>query len=224
MGRVLENPRSQILRERVLARYVAGLPDRRYWNAAIMPTLLNAGFKRILFVGCGSYTRHVHEEFESAGCECWTADIVPGNAQWGNPRRHLVCDVADIRRHVPSAHFDAVLFNGVMGYGVTGAHMDRIAPVLADILRAGGLLLIGWNRGRVEDPLTLPAVTRLFRTGGGGAGLCRRGRISPEVPTSSTRFGAPAIPSPKRQSRHSQTPAIHPAVERPRACLIGLFA
>lgn len=169
LGKAMESPRIQALREEVLDRYVAGLPDRRYWSATIMPALLNAGFKKILSVGCGTYTRHVHEEFEATGCECWTTDIVPDNARWGNPRRHLVCDIVDIRRQVPADHFDAVLFNGVMGYGVTGAHMDRIAPVLEDILHARGLLLAGWNRGLVEDPLTLMAITRLFQHGAGWA-------------------------------------------------------
>ncbi len=150
------------LRERIFLRFVAGLPDRRYWNATIMPVLLRAGFQRILFVGCGSYTRHIHVQFEAAGIECWTSDIVPENAVWGNSSRHVICDIADISRHVPAHHFDAVLFNGVMGYGVTGADMARIAPVLHDILRDEGLLLVGWNKGLVEDPLTLPAVTERF--------------------------------------------------------------
>ncbi len=165
-GGFMTRPRMLALREEILARYVAGLPDRRYWNTTIMPALLQAEFKRILFVGCGSYTRNVHRAFEARGVECWTSDIVPENAQWGNPDRHIICDIADIRAHVPKAHFDAVLFNGVMGYGVTGTHMKAIAPELAAILRPPALLLIGWNKGRVEDPHTLPWVTERFRLEG----------------------------------------------------------
>ncbi len=163
MRGLMTHPRVRAMREEILARYVAGLPDRQYWNATIMPALLKAGFKRILFVGCGSYTRDVHQAFESQGVECWTSDIIPENAQWGNPDRHITCDIAHIRAHVPEAHFDAILFNGVMGYGVTGTHMKTIAPVLATILRPPALLLIGWNKGLVEDPLTLPWVTERFR-------------------------------------------------------------
>ncbi len=159
----LTRPRVRAMREEILARYVAGLPDRRYWNETVMPALLKAGFKRILFVGCGSYTRDVHRAFEAQGVECWTSDIIPENAQWGNPDRHITCDIADIRAHVPEAHFDAILFNGVMGYGVTGEHMKVIAPELAAILRPPALLVIGWNKGLVEDPLTLPWVTECFR-------------------------------------------------------------
>ncbi len=86
-----------------------------------MPALLNAGLKKILFVGCGSYTCQVHGEFEATGYKCRTIDIVPDNAVWGNPRRHLSCDIADIRQHVLADPVDAVLFNRVMGYGITDA-------------------------------------------------------------------------------------------------------
>ena len=90
------------------------------------------------------------------------------DAQWGNARRHLVCDVADIREHLPVDKVDGVLFNGVMGYGVTGTHMIKIAPALHAVLRTNGLLLVGWNKGLVEDPLTLSCVTVLF----GHCGAC----------------------------------------------------
>jgi hypothetical protein len=165
MAHLMAYPRVQALREAVLAGYVAGLPDRRYWESDIMPALLGAGLERVLFVGCGSYTRHIPAAFEARGIACWTTDIDAGNAAWGNPHRHIVCDIADIADHVPAAHFDAVLFNGVMGYGVTGRLMETIAPVLHSILRPPGFLLIGWNHGLVEDPCTLDCITRLFSHG-----------------------------------------------------------
>lgn len=165
MACLMARPRVQALREAVLAGYVAGMPDRRYWDAVIMPALLGAGFERVLFVGCGAYTRHIHNAFESRGIACWTTDIVPENARWGNPRRHIIGDIAAIRDQVPTGHFDAVLFNGVMGYGVTGADMVKITPALHAILRPSGTLLIGWNRGLVEDPCTLDCITSLFAHG-----------------------------------------------------------
>ena len=164
-ARLLARPRLAALRDRVLTRYVTGLPDRRYWNETIMPALLSAGFERVLFVGCAVYTARIHQAFEQQGIACWTTDIVPENAAWGNPRHHLVADIACITDHVPAGHFDAILFNGVMGYGVTGEGMQAVAPALHTLLRPGGLLLIGWNQGLVEDPLTLPWVTRLFSPG-----------------------------------------------------------
>ena len=49
-GGFMTRPRMLALREEILARYVAGLPDRRYWNTTIMPALLQAEFKRILLL------------------------------------------------------------------------------------------------------------------------------------------------------------------------------
>ncbi len=150
------------LRQRILVHYVNGLEDRRYWNQTEMPALLGAGFQRILFVGCEPYTAWIPGTFEECEIECWTTDILPDNGQWGNPDRHIVADIAAIEAHPLPEHFDAVLFNGVMGYGVTGEMMAAIAPVLARLLPPGGLLLIGWNQGLVEDPLALPTVTQWF--------------------------------------------------------------
>lgn len=150
------------VRQRILVNFVNGLEDRRYWNQTEMPALLGAGFQRILFVGCEPYTAWIPGAFEECGVECWTTDILPENGVWGNPDRHIVADIAAIEAHPLPEHFDAVLFNGVMGYGVTGAMMVVIAPVLARLLPVDGLLLIGWNQGLVEDPLTLPAVTQRF--------------------------------------------------------------
>lgn len=157
----------QALRLAVFNRYVIGMPDRRYLDDVIMPALGKAGTKRVLFVGCASYTRHNHAAFEAQGIECWTTDILPENAKWGHPQRHIIGDIAAIRGQVPAEHFDAVLFNGVMGYGVTGADMVAITPALHAILRPSGMLLIGWNRGLVEDPCALACVNRHFTHGNG---------------------------------------------------------
>ncbi len=153
------------LRSTVFNRYVIGMPDRRYLDNVIIPGLARAGVKRVLSVGCASYTRHNPALLESLGMECWTADIMPENAIWGSPHHHTVCDIADIEKHVPAAHFDAILFSGVMGYGVSGAMMDTVASALHAILQPDGILLIGWNKGRVEDPCTLRAVTSRFTHG-----------------------------------------------------------
>ena len=162
LKQVVRSPTVLRVRNRVLVNFVNGLEDRRYWNKTEMPALLGAGFRRILFVGCEPYTAWVPRAFEERGVECWTTDILPANAGWGNPDRHIVADIAAIEAHPLPEHFDAVLFNGVMGYGVTGEMMTVIAPVLARLLPPNGFLLIGWNQGLVEDPLTLSAVTHLF--------------------------------------------------------------
>ena len=154
------------LRERAYLRHVAGMPDRRHLETVILPALREVGAKRVLFVGCAPYTQHVPATLAAWDIECWTTDILPENAPWGNPAHHIVCDIAEIDRHVPAGHIDAIVFTGVMGYGVSGADMATVSPALAAILRPGGHLLIGWNRGLVEDPCTLASVTARFRHGG----------------------------------------------------------
>lgn len=153
---------SQACRKVVFVRYVNTLPDRQYWQRVILPTVQTSGWNRLLFVGCEPYTNKVHEPIEQHGVECWTTDIVPENARWGNPQRHITADVAKIDEHFTDGYFDAILFNGVMGYGVDGELMKKVAPALERVLHDEGVLLIGWNQGNVEDPCTLNWVTALF--------------------------------------------------------------
>lgn len=150
------------LRNWVYLRYVRGMPDRVYMNDVILPALLESGFSRVLSVGCAEYTQEVPGRFEARGIECWTTDISPEEARWGHPERHLVGDVSGLAERLPASHFDAILFSGVMGYGVNAEHMPPIIEGFHRLLRPGGLLLAGWNVGLAIDPLTLECVTRRF--------------------------------------------------------------
>ncbi len=150
------------LRNRVYLSYVRGMPDRVYMNETIIPALLESGFSRVLSVGCAEYTQEVPGRFEARGIECWTADISPEEAQWGHPERHLVCDAAGLAEQLPASDFDAILFSGVMGYGVNAEHMPPIMEGFHRLLRPGGLLVAGWNVGLAVDPLTLECVTGHF--------------------------------------------------------------
>ncbi len=163
LSRLMQSAPIQRRRQTVFNAYVRRMPDRRYLDTVIIPALAHAGMQRILSVGCASYTSHNPALCAQLGMECWTTDILPENARWGNPQHHITADIKDIRTHVPPGHFDAVLFNGVMGYGVTGAMMEAVAPALHAILGPDGILVIGWNRGLVEDPCTLKAVSDRFR-------------------------------------------------------------
>ncbi len=162
MSRLLNGRLAKAPRDALFIRYVRTMPDRRYLDRVIIPELPKAGVKRILCVGCAPYTRHNPALLEALGIECWTADILPENAEWGSPQHHLTCDIADIEKHVPAPHFDAVLFNGVMGYGVTGEMMKKVAPALHAVLKPAGILIVGWNKGRVESPCSLDAVNQCF--------------------------------------------------------------
>lgn len=162
LKQLVSRPAVQSFRKRNLTRYVYGLPDRRYLEEQIIPAMLKAGHERILFVGCDTYTAHIPNQFEAAGVECYTTDILPEVAPTGNPDRHVVCDIADYAQHVPANHFDAVLFNGVLGHGVTAERMEQVGQTLHQVMRPNTYLLIGWNKGTVEDPIAIQHITDRF--------------------------------------------------------------
>ena len=63
----------------------------------------------------------------------------------------------------PAEHFDVVLCNGVFGFGVdTPAAQTRAWEAMAAVLKPGGLLLLGWNTDRIDDPLSPNLAGRWF--------------------------------------------------------------
>jgi hypothetical protein len=148
----------------VAVRALGGLPERRYLEESILPTLARAGFRRILFVGCRRYTRHYGRYFDGGSTEYWTADCDAAAAIWGAPGRHLTCDIRAIRAHVPAGFFDVVLLNGVFGFGVNDEpSMNETLAAIHDVLAPGGRLMVGWDKSLVPDPAGLSSMGQLFR-------------------------------------------------------------
>ena len=107
----------------------------------------------ILFVGTASYTWQYETLFRPD--RYTTLDIAPGVAVWG-ATRHIVAPVQDLTRHRPEGFFDGVVLNGVLGFGLdTPQEMRRAFEELHRALPAGGLLVVGWNTDRHEDPEAL---------------------------------------------------------------------
>jgi len=131
----------------------------------ILPALVLSKVKRVLFVGCREYTALYGKRLAPAGIDYWTTDIDPAVAIWGEKGHHIVCDIGKIDDVCPAESFDAVLLNGVLGHGVDQEdEMNRAVKAIAHILRANGILLIGWNSEKKHsDPTALEAVTLYFR-------------------------------------------------------------
>jgi SAM-dependent methyltransferase len=148
----------------LLDAIVARQPDRSYLRRLILPALARDPLRRVLFVGVRAYTRRYGEEFRRlAGGGFFTIDSDPGAARWGEPGRHASGDVRRLDTHYPAGSFDAVVMNGVFGWGVDDRpDMDRAIEAIHAVLAPGGLLLVGWNTDRSHDPDTLDAVARLF--------------------------------------------------------------
>lgn len=129
------------------------LADRRLMAETYIPALAQAG-GRILWVGCRAYTADDYPALESGGAEVWTTDIDPDAARWGREGRHRVGDVCVLDRIFPDIIFDAIVCNGVLGFGVDepGAQLSALTAMAA-VLRPDGILLLGWNTDRIADPV-----------------------------------------------------------------------
>jgi SAM-dependent methyltransferase len=138
--------------------------DRQYMTESIFPALASTKLKRILFVGCKSYTAHYGKQLSRAAIEYWTADIDPAAAIWGEKGHHIICDITKIDKVCPSGWFDVVLLTGVFGYGVDEENdMNRAIEAIAQILRQDGVLLISWSPREVKDPTRLESARVHFR-------------------------------------------------------------
>ena len=141
--------------------------DRRFLENALLPTLdADGSIERMLFVGCAAYTKHypqllLHTEF-------WTMEPQQRRAHLGSTL-HIVDTLQRLRHHVPPAYFDAIVVNGVIGWGLNRRD-DAEAAISAchSALRPDGLLILGWNdvlpRNRIP-PATLVALSQFFSGG-----------------------------------------------------------
>jgi hypothetical protein len=122
-------------------------------ETAFIPALAAEG-GRILWVGVREYTLDDYALLEAGGGEVWTMDIDPKADRWGRKGRHRTGDVGDADRLFADQVFDAVVCNGVLGYGVDEPdHQTRTFRALAALIPSGGRLLLGWNTDKIADPL-----------------------------------------------------------------------
>ena len=135
------------------AARIRSLPDRRVMADSYVPALAADG-GRILWVGCREYTLDDYAALEAHGGEIWTTDIDAAAERWGREGRHRTGDVCEADRLFSDMTFDAIVCNGVLGYGVDSPEQQRKAlKALAAILRPGGRLLLGWNTDKIDDPV-----------------------------------------------------------------------
>ncbi len=129
-------------------------PDRTVLLRTLLPAFSSEG-GHILWIGCRRYTASYPARLSKGGGEVWTTDIAPEVEAWGAKDRHRTGDVCEIDQVFDAMIFDAVLCNGVLGYGVDKPQ-DQTAALqsIVKVLKPGGRLLLGWNTDKVADPLT----------------------------------------------------------------------
>ena len=134
-------------------------PDRRVLENAILPAIAaDPARARVLFVGVQPYTQGYPALF--SGRSFATIDPDPNVAAMGAPR-HVVDGVENLLRHFAPGAFDAIVMNGVIGWGLNEAsQIDRALQVLAEALDHHGLLVLGVNEQKAGyiDPRTLPSI------------------------------------------------------------------
>jgi SAM-dependent methyltransferase len=133
-------------------------PDRAVLTEIIFPALIANLPSRpsadILWIGCRRYTRSYYQSLEATGARCWTLDIDPYVERWGRKSRHRTGSLLELDTIFAGFGFDAVLCNGVLGWGVD-SQADQVTAcrAMAAVTKPHGWLLIGWNTNRIADPV-----------------------------------------------------------------------
>jgi hypothetical protein len=153
----------RLVRHSLTARAVRVSPDRVLLEQTIIPALLAQGFDTVLSVGVEQYTAHYPRRFASGNVDLWTIDIDPYHARWGMPGRHVTGDVRDLGKIFSRARFDAVLFNGIIGFGINDLDLaEEAIEGIAAVLKPNGWLVLGWNSDKGVDPMQLSSTRRWF--------------------------------------------------------------
>jgi SAM-dependent methyltransferase len=121
-------------------------PDRVLLEGRLLPAFAaDPTLRSLLFVGCGPYTRHYAALFEPASARFRTLDIDPRRARFGHAG-HIVAALQDVGRHLAPASVDAVVCNGVYGFGLDERdELDAALRASWTVLRPGGAFVLGWN-------------------------------------------------------------------------------
>jgi len=126
----------------LMLRYRYG--DRRLLENVVLPALdRDPAVGTVLLVGCAWYTRHYPQLLPAT--DAITMEIDPAKAVFGG-ERHIVADMAHIAEHIAPGSLDAVVCNGVLGWGLDEPNAIELAfSGAVNCLRPSGLLLLGWN-------------------------------------------------------------------------------
>lgn len=136
--------------------------DRRALETVIMPYLAGReDVRNILFVGCAWYTRGYRKIFR--GKRYSTLEIDPRAAKYG-AAHHIIDSLENIGRHFEANTLDAIICNGVFGWGLDEpAAIDRAFDGCFASLREGGIFVLGWNDVPDHTPVALEQLRSLPR-------------------------------------------------------------
>jgi SAM-dependent methyltransferase len=137
--------------------------DRAVIERGLFPALQDrSDLQRILFVGVEWYTRKYPSLF--ADREFWTLDIDPAVARYGARGRHIVDSITQVEQHFEPSSLDVIICFGVWGPWVhEPGEPERTYRNFYDLLRPGGLFILGWPDREDVIPVPPDAVQSLQR-------------------------------------------------------------
>ena len=161
-------------------------PDRVILERRVLPAFAaDPSLRALLLVGCERYTRHYTALFAPASERFRTIDIDPRRACFGNTG-HVVAPLQDVARHLAAGSVDAVVCNGVYGFGIYDR--EELAKALRasfSVLRPGGTFVLGWNDVAAFapfDPLEVALAAGFVRD----STLLGNWRVATDTPTRHT--------------------------------------
>ncbi|WP_238993722.1 methyltransferase domain-containing protein [Calothrix sp. PCC 6303] len=128
--------------------------ERYILEQKIIPYFIeNSSLYRILFVGCGSYTKHYRKWFLEK--DYWTIDYNPMKAIYGS-KKHVTDSLTNLNLHFKPSQLDGIICNGVFGWGLNDREdVEKAFSACFESLRVGGILVIGWDDVPDKKPFPL---------------------------------------------------------------------
>ena len=165
---MLSNPKMILRGLKVVTYTVIGreMPiinhDRYILEQKIIPYFVDRKeFTKVLFVGCGSYTKHYEKWFEKK--EYWTIDINPMKKVYG-AKKHITGSMSDLKLHFKDNDLDLIICNGVFGWGLNDRKdVEEAFSGCYESLREGGALVVGWDDVPEKKPFPLETCESLSR-------------------------------------------------------------
>lgn len=136
--------------------------ERRLLEQEIMPYFASQiDVKKVLFVGCGSYTKHYQKIF--ARQEYWTIDINPLKRVYG-AKHHIVDSMSNLGNYFQPQALDLIICNGVFGWGLNEREaVESAFSASYNCLRDRGILLIGWDDVPEHKPFALETLDSITK-------------------------------------------------------------
>jgi SAM-dependent methyltransferase len=156
---------ARVLRKRLGLPTPLNTTDRLVMEQVIFPQYAqDPAIKRMLFVGCGTYTSHYQRRY-FPNMDFWTIEPDPAAARHG-AQQHVIAPLEELDRHFPPGNFDLIVCNGVYGWGLD--RHDQLEAAFAQChsrLKNDGHLFFGWDDIPQRAPVDLDTVSsrRLLR-------------------------------------------------------------